>query len=84
MSCLFSDRRISQSVAGSAGKGWVCPKRMERWQDKSRDVRGGFGGDKFSKYNLLARCVKAAHRLRFCASSCIDWENYTSRRVFRP
>ena len=84
MSCLFSDRRISQSVAGSAGKGWVCPKWMERWQDKSREVRAGFGDDKFSKYNLLARAARATDRLRFYPSSCIDWENDTSRRVYGP
>lgn len=84
MSRLLSDRRISQSLAGSAGKGSVCSKWMERWQDKSREVRGECGGDKFSKYNLLPRCLKVADRLRFCASFCIDWENDTSRRVFRP
>jgi hypothetical protein len=74
-------RTSSQSLAGLAVKGWIAPKEVERWQDKSRDVRTSFGGGKASKISRLRRGVEVAGTLRFSPGACSASGISTSRRV---
>lgn len=73
------DRSAACDVAGLTAKGRMSSQTMERWQDKSRDVRTSGGGKKGNKSRVLSRCIHAADELRFSASRCPTFGNSTSR-----
>lgn len=73
-------RRFSQVVAGLA----AGLRMMERWQDKSREVRAGWEAVKHNKFNPLVRGVQADPRLRFAPSACTASRNRTSRCRAQP
>ena len=73
-------RRFSQVVAGSA----AGPRLMDRWQDKSREVRARSEGVKHNKFKGLARGAQFGPRLRFAPSACRVARNRTSRGGARP
>lgn len=73
-------RRFSQVVAGSA----AGPRWMDRWQDKSREVRAWSEGVKHNNFNGLARGAQVGPRLRFAPSACRFSRNRTSRGGTRP
>ena len=73
-------RKFSQVVAGSA----AGPRWMDRWQDKSREVRARSEGVKHSNFNGLARGAQVAASLRFRPSGCLASGNRTSRGGTRP
>ena len=73
-------RSGSQAFADSALKGVTCCKTMERWQDKSREVRASLGGEKGNNFNLSARCAQVRRSLRFLTSDCAVTVFRTSHR----
>jgi hypothetical protein len=73
-------RRFSQVVAGSA----AGHEKMERWQDKSREVRGRSEGEKHSKFKRLVQGAQGVTSLPFRPSGCLALENRTSRGRTRP
>ncbi len=73
-------RKFSQVVAGSA----AGPRWMDRWQDKSREVRGRSEGEKHSKSKCLVRGAQVVASLPFRPSGCLALENRTSRGRTRP
>lgn len=73
-------RRFSQVVAGSA----ASPRLMDRWQDKSREVRGRSDGVKHSKFKRLVRGVHVVASLRLWVSGSLASGNRTSRGGTRP
>jgi hypothetical protein len=68
-------RRFSQVVAGSA----AGLRLMDRWQDKSREVRARSARVNRRKFNSLARGAQVAASLRFQRSGCLTSGNRTSR-----
>jgi hypothetical protein len=72
-------RRTSQDVApramGPSGEG----RPTARWQDKSREVRGGRSDGKRAMIKDLARCTPAHESLRIRASHCKYRQERTSR-----
>jgi len=74
----------SRHVAGSAAKGWVGSKKMDRRQDKSREVRPSIRGGEEWKYNDLARGAQRSGEVRFTPSIGFYCEKRTSPPRPRP
>ena len=75
------DRSAACDVAGLTAKGRMSSQTMERWQDKSREVRTWAGAGKSNGSNGVGRCAHAADRLGFSASRCPSFGNSTSREI---
>ncbi len=79
MTRVHAYRRNSHEIAlvmmGSDGAG----QPTERWQDKSREVRGGRSVGKRAMIKDLAQCAPAHESLPICTSHC----NYRQERTSR-
>jgi hypothetical protein len=82
MSRQSLDRRASHACADLAAKRQSCFKPMERWQDKSRDVRTSFRVDKINKVNDLSRGAQAPCEVRFSVRRCFVEAMCTSPERF--
>jgi hypothetical protein len=76
-------RRNSHDIAVMAirqsGRGRPTDRPTERWQDKSREVRGGRSGEKGASSRHFARCAPLRDSLSARASFCKHTHGYTSR-----
>jgi hypothetical protein len=72
-------RRTSQDIASLAKRRRGEGRPTARWQDKSREVRGGRSAAKEVMIKDLAQCVQAHESLPIRTSDCKYRQERTSR-----
>ena len=72
-------RRNSHDIAVMAIRQSGRGRATERWQDKSREVRGSRSGEARTRIRRLARCAPLRDSLSACTSSCKHGHDCTSR-----
>ena len=71
-------RRNSHDIAVMAIRQSGRGRATERWQDKSREVRGGRSGEKDASSKHFGRCAPLRDSLSARASFCKHTHGYTS------
>ena len=79
MTGMLVDRRNSQDVARMAKSRCGGGRPTARWQDKSREVRGGRSAGKRAMIKDLAQCAPAHDSLPIRTSHCKYRHQRTSR-----
>jgi hypothetical protein len=73
------DRRNSWDIAGMRMRRSGGGRPTARWQDKSREVRGGRSGEERTRIRPLARCAPLRDSLSARTSPCKHTHDCTSR-----